>query len=676
MVDDDGFYQAVLDSSPLGFVAFRLEQDDDDSSLRLVYANLAASSLTGIDLRRSVGKKIGETLPWISPRRVRAYARVCRTGQPLSASALTLLGEHGERSFNAGAFPGPARSVVIVLESVQHPFCGDSAALNLSRFLESVLENLPAMMFIKDARDLRFERFNREGEALIGVHRTELIGKSDHDFFPKEQADSFVAKDREVLRRGTVEDIPEEQIQTPSGMRWLHTRKIPLLDEHGEPRHLLGISVDITEKKRAQEMLRASHEELERRILQRTDELQLEIAERFRAEETLQRTEEQLRQAQKMEAIGRLAGGIAHDFNNVLSVVLSYCDLMLDDVPEDSSLRRDLEEVRRAGERAATLTRQLLAFSRQQVLQPRVLDLNEVVAGMSRMLERLLGEDVELELRCAPGLGKVRVDAAQIEQVVMNLVVNARDAMPTGGKLTIETANVELDAEFAATHLGVLPGPHVMLAVSDTGTGMDKETLGRVFEPFFTTKEKGKGTGLGLSTAFGIVKQSAGSIWVYSEPAKGATFKVYLPVTLEASASLPAPARASEMRGSETVLLVEDEDQVRSLAAGILRKYGYRVLEARMAREALALAAGGGPVDLLLTDVVMPEMAGPLLAEKLMSLRPSMRVLFMSGYTDDAVVRHGILEAGAAFLQKPFVPEVLARRVRAALDGAAPATAD
>jgi len=665
---DGGLCQTILDSAPLGFVALQMDESGDDTSLRLAYANPAACELTGVDLRRSIGRKIGEALPWIVPARLRAYAQVCKTRKARTIGAVTLPVSRGERRFNVGAYPGPERSVVIVFERVDQPFCGDSAARSMSRFLESVLENLPAMMFMKDARELRFEWFNREGEELIGLPRAELIGKRDHDFFPKEQADSFVGSDREVLRRKAVQDIPEEPVETPRGTRWLHTRKIPLLDDRGEARHVLGISVDITDKKRAQELLRASHEELERRVAQRTDELQVEIAERFRAEEALQRTEEQLRQAQKMEAIGRLAGGIAHDFNNVLSVVLSYCDLMLDQVEPGSPFRGDVEEVRRAGERAATLTRQLLAFSRQQVLQPRVLDLNEVVQGMRRMLQRLLGEDVDLELRCAPDLGRVRVDPAQIEQVVMNLVVNARDAMPTGGKLTIETADVDLDAKFASEHLGVRPGPHVMLAVSDTGMGMDRETLARVFEPFFTTKEMGKGTGLGLSTAFGIVKQSAGSIWVYSEPGKGATFKVYLPATGDAPAERPAPAPPSELRGGETVLLVEDEDQVRSLAAAILRKYGYRVLEAREGAEAIARAGGDGPVDLLLTDVVMPGMGGAVLAEKLLALRPSMRVLFMSGYTDDAIVRHGILEAGVAFLQKPFVPEVLARRVREALD--------
>jgi signal transduction histidine kinase/ActR/RegA family two-component response regulator len=543
------FFRSVLESAPVGVVALRLDDAGDDSSLRIVYANPAASEMTGVDLRHAEGVKLVDAFPSVPAARMRSYAHVCRTQRPLSLGAIRFAREETARAFNVGAFAAPNRSVVIVFDRVEEPFFGDAAARS------------------------------------------------------------------------------------------------------------------------AQEALRVAHAELERRVAERTDELQMEIAERFRAEEALQRTEEQLRQAQKMEAIGRLAGGIAHDFNNVLSVVLSYCELMLEQVPVTSPWRADLEEVRRAGERAATLTQQLLAFSRQQVLQPRVLDLNGVVRDMRGMLQRLLGEDVELELRCAPGLEKVRVDPVQIEQVLLNLAVNARDAMPGGGKLTIGTDNVELDARFAGEHLGVSPGRHVLLAVSDTGVGMDRETRARIFEPFFTTKEKGKGTGLGLSTAFGIVKQSGGSIWAYSEPGRGATFKVYLPATRDAPASLPPPQPAFELKGSETVLIVEDEDQVRLLAAGILRKFGYRVLEARMAREAIAVAtAEHGPVDLLLTDVVMPEMAGPVLAEKLVAMRPGLHVLFMSGHTGDAIVRHGLVEGGAAFLQKPFIPEVLARCVRKVLD--------
>jgi PAS domain S-box-containing protein len=381
------------------------------------------------------------------------------------------------------------------------------------------------------------------------------------------------------------------------------------------------------------------------------------------------RLEEQFRQAQKMEAVGRLAGGVAHDFNNVLSVILSYSDFMLADLKPGDPMRGDVEEVQKAGKRAADLTRQLLMFSRQQVIEPKVMDLNEVLTDMDKMLQRILGEDIDLVSLPGQDLGRVRVDPSGIEQVVMNLVVNARDAMPTGGKLTIETANVVLDGEYVDDHIGAKPGPHVMLAVSDSGTGIDAAIRARIFEPFFTTKEMGKGTGLGLSTVFGIVRQNDGSIWVYSEPGKGTTFKIYLPrvdAALEVTRRL-GPALAHG--GSETLLLVEDDDQVRVVARGILRRQGYQLLEARNAGEALiASEQHKGPIHLLVTDVVMPQLSGPELAKRLAAARPEMKLLCMSGYTDDAIVRHGILEARIAYLQKPITPDTLARKVREVLD--------
>jgi two-component system cell cycle sensor histidine kinase/response regulator CckA len=400
---------------------------------------------------------------------------------------------------------------------------------------------------------------------------------------------------------------------------------------------------------------RRMNEELEKRVAERTAELE--------------RSEEQLRHAQKMEAVGRLAGGIAHDFNNLLSVILSYGEMMSAELPKDDELHDDLSEIRRAAHRAADLTRQLLAFSRQQVLAPRVVDLNQVVTGMDKMVVRLIGEDVEVRTVAAPDLAPVMVDPGQIEQVLMNLVVNARDAMPDGGMLTIETRNVVLDEAYAEQHDGVKPGAHAMIAVTDTGVGMDKATLGRIFEPFFTTKGAGKGTGLGLSTAFGIVKQSGGHIWVYSEVGRGTTFKIYFPrATLDArhtTSTLPA----ASPRGHETVLLVEDEEQVRTLVRAILVRHGYSVLVADAGPSAMKLAESyAEPIHLLLTDLVMPKMNGRELAERLAPRRPEMKVLFMSGYTDDTVVRHGVLDSGVAFLQKPITPDALARKVRDVLD--------
>jgi two-component system cell cycle sensor histidine kinase/response regulator CckA len=388
---------------------------------------------------------------------------------------------------------------------------------------------------------------------------------------------------------------------------------------------------------------------------------------RSRMETAKDSLEAQLRQAQKLEAIGGLAGGIAHDFNNILSVILSYSEMIKSDLAPGHELIPDLEEINMAAIRAAGLTRQLLTFSRQQILQPRVLNLNEVVNDLKSMLRRLLSEDIKLVITADPTIANVHADPGQIGQVLMNLAVNAGDAMPTGGVMTIETASVTLDDSFAANHVGVAPGAHVLLSVSDTGHGMDEKVRARIFEPFFTTKEKGKGTGLGLSTVFGIIQQSGGTIWVDSKPGVGTTFKAYLP-TVDASV-VAAVSRQSAVRlGTETILLCEDDASVRALVRTLLTRTGYRVLEAQNAGEALMLCEHHATVDLLLTDVVMPMMSGRQLAERLRLIRPDLKVLYMSGYTDDAMVRHGILKDEIEFLQKPVTPDTLARKIRAVLD--------
>jgi signal transduction histidine kinase/ActR/RegA family two-component response regulator len=387
--------------------------------------------------------------------------------------------------------------------------------------------------------------------------------------------------------------------------------------------------------------------------------------------ETLRRTEEQLRQSQKMESIGRLAGGVAHDFNNLLSVILSYGELLLLQLQAEDPLRLEVVEIIKAGGRAANLTRQLLAFSRQQLVEPRIIDLNELIRGMDGMIRRLIGEDIAFETIPLEGLGLVKADVSHLEQVILNLVVNARDAMSEGGTLVIETGNVVLDEVYLRRHVDAVAGPHVMLAVSDTGAGMDEATQSRLFEPFFTTKEKGRGTGLGLSTVYGIVKQNGGNIWVYSEVGRGTTFKIFLPRAADTEVpSLPRPISVSSGKGTETILLVEDDEQVREVVLSILRREGYELLEACDAEAALLISEQWpGAIHLLLTDVVMPKMNGRELAKQLVAQRPDTLVLFMSGYTQNVIIHHNVLDAGLVLLQKPFTPHALLKKVQEALEG-------
>jgi PAS domain S-box-containing protein len=392
-----------------------------------------------------------------------------------------------------------------------------------------------------------------------------------------------------------------------------------------------------------------------------------DVTEQRRAEEALRLAEVQLRQQQRLEAVGALAGGVAHDFNNMLSVVLSYTNLALETLSDADPLKQDMLEIRKASERASELTRQLLAFSRRQIMLPRVLDLNEVVHGVEKIIGRLLTGKIELSVLLSSELGRVVADPGQVEQILMNLVVNAREAMPDGGRITLETANAEIDEAYAAQHEEVTAGPYVVISVLDTGTGMDAETSARVFEPFFTTKGQGKGTGLGLSVVYGIVRQMGGHVRVYSEPGTGTMFRVYFPRTEDADADLrPSQSSLATLRGTETVLLVDDDDQVRGLARTVLRRNGYEVFEAQNAGEAILVSDKyGGDIHLLLTDVVMPRVDGRELAARLSKARPTMRVLLCSGYSDDPV-GEGVVAHG--FLQKPITPETLLVKVRQMLD--------
>jgi PAS domain S-box-containing protein len=396
-----------------------------------------------------------------------------------------------------------------------------------------------------------------------------------------------------------------------------------------------------------------------------------DVTETRRSEEARRTLEEKLRVSQKMEAIGSLAGGVAHDFNNVLNIIFGYAQLSLQRLNQNDPLYENIQQIIGAGDRAAGLTRQLLAFSRKQVLQPIVLNLNQIIGEFEMMLRRILGEDIDFILVLAPDLGVVRADPSQIEQVLLNLVVNARDAMSEGGKLTVETSNVEIDQEYAAHHVDTKPGPYVQLAISDTGCGMDDKTRARIFEPFFTTKSNGKGTGLGLSTVYGIVTQSGGNVSVYSEPGRGTTFKIYLPRELSVEATaVGVPTVVSPSTGTETILVVEDESALRKIAKLSLETAGFTVLTAADGDEALQISSRhAGDIQLLLTDVVMPRMTGRGIAQALAKTRPAIKVLYMSGYADAAIVHDGVLDEGTHFISKPFTLTALTRKVREALDG-------
>jgi PAS domain S-box-containing protein len=486
--------------------------------------------------------------------------------------------------------------------------------------------------------DARFIRLNQRFCEIMGYSRQELLGLTFREITHPDD----LARDEQLvaqLLRGERSSFAVEKryLRKDGRVVWADLMVSLLRSPSGEPMHFVAVVEDITGQKQAED---------ERRNLER-----------------------QLLQAQKMESVGRLAGGVAHDFNNHLTVINGYCAMLLNEMGPGDPQREQVEEILLAGNRAATLTQQLLAFSRKQVAEPRVISLNDVAAEAGKMLSRLIGDDIEIVTHFDPGLGAVVADPSQVNQVLMNLAINARDAMPDGGRIVIETSNIYLDEGYAAQHAGVEPGPYALLSITDTGAGMTQEVMQHIFEPFFTTKGMGVGTGLGLSTVYGIVKQAGGWIWVYSEPGKGSTFKVYLPRAGGTPEPFPAPVSAAEtLRGTETVLVVEDQAEVRKLTLAMLESQGYRLLEAANGSEALSLCERHpGPIHLLITDVVMPGMTGKELATLLLALRPSLKTLYTSGYTADAIVHQGMLDPGVAYLPKPFSPAQLAAKVREVL---------
>ncbi len=605
---------------------------------RFVAVNEVFLRATGLGRDRVVGRLVEEVLPPSSHELVKGhYREAIRTR---TQTRWTEIAEFpaGKRVGEVCVMPvfdaaGRCTHIVGSVHDITDRVRSEEALRQAELRLVQFLENMPlAGVFVLDA----------EGRpAYANSKAIELLGKgvepsatparlADTDrAFVAGTSDPYPSERMPIVRalRGESSMVDDMEIRSEGRRALLEVWGCPIRDSAGRVAYALAAFNDITERRKL---------------------------------------EQQFRQAQKMEAVGRLAGGVAHDFNNILTGIIGYSDLLLRRLSPLDPLRPDLEEIRKLGDRAAGLTRQLLAFSRQQVLQPRVLDPNAIVSGIEKMLRRLIGEDVDLRMALGRDVGRVRADPGSLEQVVMNLAVNARDAMPKGGKLAIETANSEADEGTIAKHPGTRRGPHVLIAVTDTGTGMDPGTLAHLFEPFFTTKPQGKGTGLGLSTVYGIVQQSGGHVAVYSEPGRGSTFKVYLPrVDAPAEVALPAEAAPAELRGSETVLVVEDEAGLREIARRVLTEAGYRVLEGTNGREALVLAIHHeGPIHVLLTDVVMPEMSGPELVRKLQFARPDTRVLYTSGYTAHGALQNGSLAAGVAFLMKPFAPDALLRKVR------------
>jgi PAS domain S-box-containing protein len=620
-------YRRLLDTTYEGVLMF-------DSEMRITYVNQRLTGMLGVSAEEMIGGSAQEFVSETSRADVESrwqhravnikeqYDLRLRSKDGASdlwviVSATPIWGDNGE-------FIG---SLSMLTDITERKMAEEALRQSEERY-RLLFERNPQSMWVFDLETLAFLEVNDAAIHHYGYAREEFLAMTIKDIRPAEDVPNLLANVSGVTPQHDEAGV------------WKHRKKDGTvidveitaheLTYYGRPAQIV-LAYDVTE----------------RRSL-----------------------EEQLRQSQKLEAVGQLAGGVAHDFNNLLTVITGYSDLSLRRLDKNNPLRSNLEEIKKAGERAASLTRQLLAFSRKQVLQPKVLQLNAIVADVDKMLRRLIGEDIDPLTVLEPSLGQIKADPGQIEQVLLNLAVNARDAMPQGGKLTIETQNVYLDNQYARWDTAIQPGDYVMLAVSDTGCGIDAETQMRMFEPFFTTKEQGKGTGLGLSTVYGIVKQSGGHLWVYSEVGKGTTFKIYLPrVDGDTERDEPRTTQAELPQGREMVLLTEDEEQVRQMIRTILEMGGYRVLEAASGEEAIAIyKQHEGQIDLVMTDVVMPKMSGRELAQSLEIFHPGIKVLYMSGYTDDAIVRHGLLDQEIAFLQKPFTPDALMRKVREVLD--------
>lgn len=632
LIESERRFRNIVESSPMGMHMYKL---DSEGRLVFVGSNPAADRMTGVDNSQFLDKTIEEAFPSSKDTEIpERYRRAAERGEPWQSEQIEYQDDQIKGAYDVYAFQTSPGNMVALFHEITRRKRAEEALRENEEKYRHLVENINEIIYTVDQSGV-ITYISPGVETLTGNQASKVVGRMFGEFIhPDDQVD--VSRNFKKLLSGHLQSNAFRILTKDGEVRWVRSSSRPLYRD-GQVVGLQGVLADFTAAKEANE---------EKRNL-----------------------EVQLRQAQKMEAIGHLAGGVAHDFNNLLSPILGYAELILMDMHPDDPRYGSLAEVRKAAIRARDLTRQLLAFGRKQVIEMKTLDLSELVFGFEKMLRRTIREDIDIKIQNSPSLGNVKGDLSQIEQILMNLALNAQDAMPSGGTLIIETRNVSVDDRYLKQHPEAQLGEHVMLAVSDNGVGIDRAIRDRIFEPFFTTKEEGKGTGLGLATVYGIVRQHNGSIRVYSEPGKKTTFSILLPrVDSPVEVGTRAPLYPARSRGTETVMVVEDNKMVRNLTCSVLEEYGYKVLSAAGAQECLELVERAGHVHLLITDVVMPEMNGSELYQRLSSFLPKMKVLFMSGYASDLIAHHGVLQKGDRFIQKPFSLEVLTRKVRQVLD--------